>query len=461
MPEQPPYLRIADELRQRIAEHVWEPGDRLPSRAQIGQEFGVGENVVRRAQELLISQGVLEGRAGSGTYVAEPRQRVRVVRSSAREQPEGSPFRADMKAVGRQGDWESRTDAKVPAPAEIAARLGIAEGELCVRTAYEFLADGRPVQLSTSWEPYDLTAGSLVVLPEGGPHAGAGVVNRMAAIGITVSHAVEQPEPRQATAEEASLLGIQKAALARTSDGRTTATRDVPSRRRTSWCPPRTARSCTRFRSAGRKSLALKGGSHGLGVRTGSQRAALSIRALGVAVLDGDEVGCLIDEPRALVPRNQPQRGVRAMGVWLTSLYGRPQSDSGRVAAGRWNLNCLTNTHPDVRVSTKRGHIVDLDALGHGVCPQAAQQALGPGFAAGLKIPIHEGLFERSGSLYRSCPILSVYAVRVVATRQRQDRRQQKHPDSTPDPSSHARSPVSHPPSSLSSGGLQHRVRVR
>ncbi|MFF2812486.1 GntR family transcriptional regulator [Streptomyces sp. NPDC058000] len=213
MPEQPPYLRIADELRRRIAEHEWSPGDRLPSRAQIAQECGVGENVVRRAQELLISQGVLEGRAGSGTYVAAPRQRVRVVRSSAREQPNGSPFRADMKAVGKSGDWESRTEAKVPAPAEIASRLGIDEGDLCVRTVYEFLADGRPVQLSTSWEPYDLTGGTLVVLPEGGPHAGVGVVNRMAEIGITVSHAVEQPEPRQANAEEASLLGIQKASL--------------------------------------------------------------------------------------------------------------------------------------------------------------------------------------------------------------------------------------------------------
>ncbi|WP_405921360.1 GntR family transcriptional regulator [Streptomyces sp. NBC_00122] len=213
MPEQPPYLRIADVLRQRIAEHVWTAGDRLPSRAQIAEECGVGENVVRRAQELLISQGVLEGRAGSGTYVAEPRQRVRVVRSSAREQPGGSPFRADMQALGRQGNWESRTEAKVPAPAEIATRLGIAVGDLCVRTVYEFLADGRPVQLSTSWEPYELTAGTLVVLPEGGPHAGAGVVNRMAEIGITVSHAVEQPEPRQASTEEASLLGIQKAAL--------------------------------------------------------------------------------------------------------------------------------------------------------------------------------------------------------------------------------------------------------
>lgn len=86
---------------------------------------------------------------GSGTYVAEPRQRVRMVRSSAREQPDGSPFRADMRAVGRQGDWESRTDAKVPAPAEFAARLGVSEGDLCVQATYKFLADGRPVQLST------------------------------------------------------------------------------------------------------------------------------------------------------------------------------------------------------------------------------------------------------------------------------------------------------------------------
>lgn len=114
-------------------------------------------------------------------------------------------------AVDKEASEPDRSE--VLAPAEIAARLGIAEGELCVRTAYEFLADGRPVQLSTSWEPYELTVGTLVVLPEGGPHAGPGVVNSMAVIGVTVSHAVEQPEPRQATAEEASLLGIQKGGL--------------------------------------------------------------------------------------------------------------------------------------------------------------------------------------------------------------------------------------------------------
>ncbi|MET9219054.1 GntR family transcriptional regulator [Streptomyces sp. NPDC003300] len=213
MPEQPPYLRIADVLRERIESQEWTPGDRLPSRGELAQEHGVGENVIRRAQELLISRGILEGRAGSGTYVAAPRERVRIVRATYREQAGGSPFRADMSALGKRGTWESRTEAKVPVPADIAARLGIAEGDLAVRTAYEFLADSKPVQLSTSWEPYALTAGTLVVLPEGGPHAGAGVVTRMAEIGITVSHAVERPEPRVATTEEATLLGIQRGSL--------------------------------------------------------------------------------------------------------------------------------------------------------------------------------------------------------------------------------------------------------
>ncbi|MGP8300189.1 GntR family transcriptional regulator [Streptomyces inhibens] len=234
MSEQPPYLRIADELRRRIANQEWAPGDRLPSRAVLAHQCRVGEAVIRRAQETLIAQGILQGRAGSGTYVAEPRERLRMVRSQYREQAEGSPFRADMSALGKRGTWESRSDATVPAPPDIAARLGIAEGDHCVRTSYEYLADGQPAQLSTSWEPYSITAGTLVILPEGGPHAGKGVVQRMAEIGITVSHAVERPEPGTANAEEAVLLGVQRGALVTriertyySDDGRPVETADI------------------------------------------------------------------------------------------------------------------------------------------------------------------------------------------------------------------------------------------
>lgn len=79
-----PYLRVAARMRALITEGSWAVGDRLPSRAELGAAMGgVGENVVRRAQELLIAEGLLDGRAGSGTYVSAPRVRRRLLRSSA------------------------------------------------------------------------------------------------------------------------------------------------------------------------------------------------------------------------------------------------------------------------------------------------------------------------------------------------------------------------------------------
>ncbi|MEU3755106.1 GntR family transcriptional regulator [Streptomyces olivoreticuli] len=234
MREQSPHLQFAGVLRERIENQEWMPGDRLPSRAQLAQECGVTDGVVRRAQEALIAQGVLEGRAGSGTYVAQRRERVRITRSPRRERADASPFAADVAEAGMRGTWESRTDGMVPAPPGIAARLGIAEGDYCVRTTYEFLADDKPVQISTSWEPYDITAGSLVMLPEAGPLAGKGVVRRMADIGITVTRAVERPEPGHANAEEAHLLGIQRGSLVTriqrtyySDDGRPVETADI------------------------------------------------------------------------------------------------------------------------------------------------------------------------------------------------------------------------------------------
>ncbi|MFE4856104.1 GntR family transcriptional regulator [Streptomyces sp. NPDC056670] len=233
MREQPSYLRIADVLRQRIAEHEWSPGDQLPSRADLARECGVSDAVIRRAQEALISQGLLEGRAGSGTYVAEPHQRLLMVRARDREQGDSS-FRTDMAALGKKATWESRSDAMVPAPGHIAERLGVPEGDYCVRTSYEFLADGRPSHVLTSWEPYSITGGTLVVMPDGGPLAGKGVPRRMAEIGIKISRVVERPGPGHANAEEADLLGIQRGALVTriqrtyySDDGRAVETADI------------------------------------------------------------------------------------------------------------------------------------------------------------------------------------------------------------------------------------------
>ncbi|GAA5011383.1 GntR family transcriptional regulator [Kitasatospora paranensis] len=209
MPSQePPYLRISDDLRRRITEGEWRIGERLPSRAQLAAAYGVGANVLQRAQELLISEGLLEGRAGSGTYVRTPAERRPMVRSRHRSLHGSAPFAARPGAADPAGTWDATSYARTPAPARIAERLAIEPGEWTVRTCYEFLLDGRPVQLAESWEPMAVTDGTPVLLPELGPLAGAGVVARMASIGVTVDFAVERPRPARAGQEQAHLLGL-------------------------------------------------------------------------------------------------------------------------------------------------------------------------------------------------------------------------------------------------------------
>ncbi|MFJ5675794.1 GntR family transcriptional regulator [Streptomyces sp. NPDC093097] len=208
MPREAPYLAVADVLRARILSGEWEIGARLPSRALLAEEYGVGRNVMQRAMDRLIIDGLLEGRAGSGTYVRSPRERLRLVRSRHRERREGSSPCPATRERGRADAWDAHSQVRIPAPEAVAERLAISPGDLCVTTHYEFLTDGHPVQLSTSWEPMAITAGTPIVLPETGPLAGKGVVERMRSIGVAIETVVEVPRPGRATQAQANLLGI-------------------------------------------------------------------------------------------------------------------------------------------------------------------------------------------------------------------------------------------------------------
>ncbi|MFD3539631.1 GntR family transcriptional regulator [Streptomyces sp. NPDC058662] len=203
-----PYLLVAEIFRRLIAEGEWPVGSRLPSRDFLGETYRVGENVIRRAQELLITEGLLEGRPGAGTYVRAPKERLRMLRCPAPGYPSAPLAPAGIST------WDAQSTAKVPAPDAIAARLGIQPGEHCVRTAYEFLdEDHRPAMSSVSWEPMAITGKSAVVLPDGGPFAGRSVVERMAHLGIVVVRAVERARPLQADRDQAQQLGVAAGSL--------------------------------------------------------------------------------------------------------------------------------------------------------------------------------------------------------------------------------------------------------
>ena len=131
----PVYLRVLEDLRLRIREGVLEPGARVPSRHAIVANYGVGETAAKHALQVLATEGLIEARAGSGSY-------VRKVPSPTLLEHDrllfpGSPFGID-EAAGPLGGvltdtparlaapfvaWEHHTERIIP-PASVARRLG-------------------------------------------------------------------------------------------------------------------------------------------------------------------------------------------------------------------------------------------------------------------------------------------------------------------------------------------------
>ncbi|MGW0735140.1 GntR family transcriptional regulator [Streptomyces sp. NPDC002851] len=203
--EQPAYLRVADDLRKQIVEGALPPHTRLPSQARIRQEYGVSDTVALEARKVLMAEGLVEGRSGSGTYVRERPVPRRVSRAAYRATG-STPFRQEQAESSARGTWESRSE-QATATAEVAERLDIKPGDRVMCTSYVFRDAGETVMLSTSWEPLAVTGRTPVMLPEEGPLGGCGVVERMAAIDVIVDNVAEEVGARPGLAEELQELG--------------------------------------------------------------------------------------------------------------------------------------------------------------------------------------------------------------------------------------------------------------
>lgn len=69
---QPPYLRIASELRARIVSGELRPGEQVPSVTKLAEAYDVSRPTARRALDLLRQEGLTEGVPGWGTFVKMP-----------------------------------------------------------------------------------------------------------------------------------------------------------------------------------------------------------------------------------------------------------------------------------------------------------------------------------------------------------------------------------------------------
>ena len=206
MTDTPLYLRVAEDLRGRIASGELQPGTRLPSVAEISGQYGCSNSVASGAYRLLVDEGLVISRHGAGHYVRS-RETPEVLVRQHRKRSEDSPFARGAAEQGSVGTWRHESTTAAASDA-VAARLGIPAGAPVMHTSYVYLADELPVQLAESWEPLDVTGQSLVALPEVGPYAGVGVAARMRVLGIEVGTPVERVSARMATRAEVQALDM-------------------------------------------------------------------------------------------------------------------------------------------------------------------------------------------------------------------------------------------------------------
>ena len=66
----PAYIRIHDKIKEDVDDGTWKIGQRLPSERDLCETFDVSRMTVRQAITLLVDEGILERKPGSGTFVA-------------------------------------------------------------------------------------------------------------------------------------------------------------------------------------------------------------------------------------------------------------------------------------------------------------------------------------------------------------------------------------------------------
>jgi len=85
----PTYLQLVQQVRQAVRLGILHPGDQLPTVKEVVEQLAINPNTVLRAYRELDLEGIVEGKRGVGTFVADgqaplPPDDVKALRVSLR-----------------------------------------------------------------------------------------------------------------------------------------------------------------------------------------------------------------------------------------------------------------------------------------------------------------------------------------------------------------------------------------
>lgn len=193
------YLDVAEALRDRLASGEYGPGGALESEADLGRELAASRVTVRRALELLRSEGLVSSRRGSGWFVAldpvrQPLGRVTTVEAA-------------LEAAGALPERRVLEFGFEHAAAEVATALELPQGADVLRVRRVSLADGEPFAIVTVW-----VSGELGAPLSRSDVERATFYDLLPLRGVELGRATQTIGAGLATDDDASLLGVAPSA---------------------------------------------------------------------------------------------------------------------------------------------------------------------------------------------------------------------------------------------------------
>lgn len=137
----PIYWRIYSILREEIIDGHYNVSVALPSEDAIAERFSTSRLTVRKAMDLLKSEGYLATRRGVGTFVA------------ATLPPGSEPhsFTSNLTDMWKQTETKLLEFGMIAAPADAAAALEVEQGDLVHKAIRLRSYKGRPIGLLTTF----------------------------------------------------------------------------------------------------------------------------------------------------------------------------------------------------------------------------------------------------------------------------------------------------------------------
>jgi GntR family transcriptional regulator len=196
----PLYYQLKTRIEEQIDSGAWKPGDRVPSEAELGEQFQVSRTTVRQALGELAAQGRLTRIQGKGTFVAHPRFHQRLTRLTS--------FTQDMQTRGQSPGSQILHLGVEPASPAAADALKLSSGQPVIVLQRLRMADGEPMALETACLQRERCASLLQA------DLGAGSLYAFLSqnLNIIPSRALQALESIGCPAAEARWLGVSKGA---------------------------------------------------------------------------------------------------------------------------------------------------------------------------------------------------------------------------------------------------------